>query len=121
MNLPKIFTENKKYEWTQMKELDWFMYIRDYDNRPIGIIIIDKNKCGYSICNDKDEWDKAFGVFKAIMRLCSQKTLEEVKDEFLYKLGDEDAYGKQYYWKCALVIDTLLYIESIFKRTRKEK
>lgn len=117
MNLPKTFTE--KYKEFK-KTVDWFMYIRDYDNRPIGIIVIDNDKCGYSICNDKDRWDKPFGIFKAIKRLCSNKTLEEVKEDFVYRIGSEDTYSKQYYYKCALVLNSLLYIESIFKRTRKE-
>jgi hypothetical protein len=98
--LPKLFLLKYEEEWGKDKlrdfilknklttkyddlfeyvKVDHMMYVRDDKNKPIGVIIVNEGVCGWSLCNYKDNWDVMFGLFKAICRLGSKQTIQDVK------------------------------------------
>ena len=61
--------------------IDKLVYIRDENNNPIGVIVLHNGYCGWSLCCEKDKWDKSFGIYKAICKLGSKKNIKEISNE----------------------------------------
>ena len=72
--LPKCFVE----EFENIpEEVDRLIYFRDDKRKKVGVIIINNNACGWSLCKDSDQWDTFSGILVAWERLLEGKTLTE--------------------------------------------
>lgn len=102
--------------------VDRMIYIRDSYRKPIGVIIVNKGYCGWSLCHKNDEWDKLLGIYKAICKLGSKKTLKQVKESLDKridkKLSNND---KDYNIKMGCLFVTLEYIENKIKEFENGK
>jgi len=82
VQLPKKFLEKYPVFAGQIAHL---RYARNNDNRPVGVVLVDdQGFIGYSMVNFKagDRFDKVKGIRKAIYRLGSRKTLNNLKQKF---------------------------------------
>jgi hypothetical protein len=70
--LPKCFTD----EFENLPaEVDRLIYVRDEARKRIGVILINNGACGWSLCNDTDEWDTFSGILTAWERLVEGKSI----------------------------------------------
>jgi hypothetical protein len=76
--LPKCFTD--EFENLPV-EVDRLIYVRDETRRRIGVILINNGACGWSLCNDTDEWDTFSGILTAWERLVEGKSIEECTND----------------------------------------
>ena len=73
--LPKVFLDEFK---NVPAEVDRLIYLREKDTRKkIGVVILDKDFCGWSLCKDFDQWDTFSGILIAYERMLEGKTGDE--------------------------------------------
>jgi len=105
------------------REVDHFMYVRNEKRETIGFIIIDKGICGWSLCNNSDKMDKPFGIFKALCKFGSKKTLKQTiteRDEKLEKWNTVQKTIKPYFYKMSLLIAHLKYVQYVIIERNKK-
>jgi hypothetical protein len=85
MNLPRQYKEKYLKEIKDLNcdiEVDYLQYVRGNNRKPFGVVIVDNNKCGWSICHRNDKWDRITGIYKAVKKLNGQnKTIDQVIKE----------------------------------------
>jgi hypothetical protein len=76
--------------------VNWMIYVRTNNlsgkkgkekGKPVGVIIINNGYCGWSLCHENDEWNKYLGIYKAICKLGSKKTIKEIRNNLLIKIN----------------------------------
>lgn len=75
-------TKEKNHPYANVDKL---VYIKR-KKKSIGIVIIHKGYCGWSLCHYRDKWDKNIGIYKAICKLGSKKSLDGVYEEIKNRL-----------------------------------
>jgi hypothetical protein len=82
--LPKKFLEEyPEFKGSNLK----LFYVRDDHSNPIGVILLDGN--GYatwSLCNPVDQWDKIFGIRKALYK--KMMSMDSLIKKIIYKIKD---------------------------------
>jgi len=82
VQLPKRFLKKYRDFFLPVAQL---RYARNENNQPVGVVLVDnQGYAGYSMVNLKagDSFDKVKGIYKALCRLGSRNTLNDLKRKF---------------------------------------